>query len=139
MRILIVEDDAKMGELLRRGLTAEGHSVTVAADGIKGLEEVRNGSFDTILLDVMLPRMDGLNVARRLRASGVRVPILMLTARDSVQDIVRGLDVGADDYLTKPFSFEVLTARLRVIARRIAAESRSWLQVGDLTLDTEAH
>src|SRR5712691_5551045 len=139
MRILIVEDDAKMAELLRRGLTREGHSVTIAADGIEGLEEIQSRAFDTVLLDIMLPRMDGLNVARRMRASGVRVPILMLTARDSVPDIVRGLDVGADDYLTKPFSFEVLAARLRVIARRTTTESESVLQVADLTLNTETH
>src|ERR1700741_3267927 len=87
----------------------------------------------------MLPGLDGLSVARRLRAGGVRAPILMLTARDSVPDIVRGLDAGADDYLTKPFSFEVLSARLRVIARRIAAESGSILEVADLTLDVQTH
>jgi len=139
MRILIVEDDAKMAELLRRGLAADRHSVDVATDGLKGLERAQSAHFDVILLDVMLPGIDGLAMARRLRTSGVRIPILMLTARDSVPDIVRGLDAGADDYLTKPFSFEVLTARLRVIARRTASESRSQLQVGDLTLDTETH
>jgi DNA-binding response OmpR family regulator len=106
MRILVVEDDAKMAELLRRGLVGKGHMVDVATDGIKGLEKSQTLPFDAIVLDVMLPGMDGLHVARRLRADGVRVPILMLTARDSVPDIVRGLDVGADDYLTKPFSFE---------------------------------
>src|SRR6266496_4024322 len=139
MRILIVEDDAKMAELLRRGLTREGHSVTIAADGIGGLEEIQSRGFDTVLLDIMLPRMDGLNVARRMRASGVRVPILMLTARDSVPDIVRGLDVGADDYLTKPFSFEVLSARLRVISRRISSQAGPLLHAGDLTLNTDTH
>ena len=103
MRILVVEDDAKMAELLRRGLTGQGHAVDVAPDGLKGLEKAQAMTFDVIVLDVMLPGMDGLHVAKRLRASGVRTPILMLTARDSVPDIVRGLDVGADDYLTKPF------------------------------------
>jgi len=139
MRILIVEDDARMAELLRRGLAKEGHSVTIAADGAKGLEEAHFRTFDMILLDVMLPGMDGLNVARRLRVGGHQTPILMLTARDSAPDIVRGLDAGADDYLTKPFSFEVLNARVRVIARRSSSGSTTVLQVGDLTLNTETH
>src|SRR5438876_662376 len=139
MRILVVEDDAKMAELLRRGLAGQGHAIDVAADGIKGLEKAQAASFDAIVLDVMLPGMDGLHVAKRLRASGVRTPILMLTARDSVPDIVRGLDVGADDYLTKPFSFDVLAARLRAMSRRSSAESTSVLQAADLTLNTETH
>jgi DNA-binding response OmpR family regulator len=139
MRILVIEDDAKMAELLRRGLSREGHSVDVAGDGLKGLEKGQSLTFDAIVLDIMLPGLDGLSVARRLRSGGVRAPIMMLTARDSVPDIVRGLDVGADDYLTKPFSFEVLAARLRVIARRAASESGSTFQVADLTLDTQKH
>ena len=139
MRILVVEDDVKMAELLRRGLGGQGHAVDIAVDGIKGLERSQNISYDSIVLDVMLPGIDGLSVVRRLRAGGVRTPILLLTARDSAQDIVRGLDVGADDYLTKPFSFEVLAARLRVIARRNAAETDSVLQVADLTFNTESH
>jgi DNA-binding response OmpR family regulator len=139
MRILVVEDDAKMAELLRRGLTDQGHTVDVAPDGLKGLEKAQAMPLDVIVLDVMLPGVDGLQVAKRLRASGIRTPILMLTARDSVPDVVRGLDVGADDYLTKPFSFEVLAARLRVIARRTSTESSSVLQISDLTLNTEAH
>src|SRR5262249_28058996 len=105
MRILVVEDDPKMAELIRRGLAGEGHTVEVATDGIKGLEKAQNSSLDAIVLDVMLPGMDGLHFARRLRSSGNRTPILMLTARDSASDIVKGLDMGADDYLTKPFSF----------------------------------
>ncbi len=139
MRILVVEDDVKMAELLRRGLVGLGHTVEVALDGIKALDKAANLPFDTVLLDIMLPGVDGVYVARRLRAAGIRVPILMLTARDSVPDIVRGLDVGADDYLTKPFSFEVLAARLRVIARRIDTDSKGLLQVADLTLNTESH
>src|SRR5450432_1803975 len=139
MRILVVEDDAKMAELLRRGLVGKGHIVDVAMDGITGLEKSQALPFDAIVLDVMLPGIDGLHVARRLRAGGIRVPILMLTARDSVSDIVRGLDVGADDYLTKPFSFEVLAARLRVIGRRTANESEGVLQVADLNLNTGTH
>jgi DNA-binding response OmpR family regulator len=113
--------------------------VQTALDGIAGLEAAQASTFDVIVLDIMLPAMDGFTVARRLRANHVRVPILILTARDSVPDIVRGLDVGADDYLTKPFSFEVLSARLRVMARRAGAEAASVLHVSDLTLDTQTH
>jgi two-component system response regulator MprA len=134
MRILVVEDDARMAELLRRGLTQDRHFVEVAGDGPTGLEKARSQPFDTIVLDVMLPGLDGLGVARRLRSGGIQTPILMLTARDSVPDIVRGLDIGADDYLTKPFSFEVLRARLRVMARRTGAESAQILQVADLII-----
>jgi DNA-binding response OmpR family regulator len=139
MRILVVEDDAKMAELLRRGLVGQGHTVEIAHDGTHGLQKSLSLQFDAIVLDVMLPSLDGLSVARQLRASGVRTPILMLTARDSTQDIVRGLDVGADDYLTKPFSFEVLAARLRVVARRTMTESAPVLQTADLTLNSETH
>jgi two-component system response regulator MprA len=139
MRILIVEDDPKMAELLRRGLAGQGHTVEVAMDGIKGLEKAQNSPLDAIVLDVMLPGVDGLHFARRLRSAGNRVPILMLTARDSASDIVKGLDMGADDYLTKPFSFEVLAARLRVIERRAAGDSEDLLRVADLTLNPETH
>ncbi len=139
MKILVVEDDAKMAELLRRGLASEGHVVTVATDGSIGLVEAQSHSFDAVVLDVMLPGLDGLAIAKRLRSAGNRIPVLMLTARDAAADIVRGLDVGADDYLTKPFSFEVLSARLRVIARRIAFESGPVLQLADLTLNTQTH
>ena len=139
MKILIVEDDAKMAELLRRGLSREGHSADVAGDGLKALEMGRSLPFDVILLDIMLPSLDGISVARRLRSGGIHTPLLMLTARDSPSDIVRGLDTGADDYITKPFSFEVLAARLRVIARRSALESGSILQLSGLTLDTQRH
>jgi DNA-binding response OmpR family regulator len=139
MRILVVEDDIKMAELLSRGLVRQGHAVDVATDGISGLEKSETLPFDAIVLDLMLPGLDGFSVARRLRAGGIQTPILMLTARDSAQEIVRGLDVGADDYLTKPFSFEVLAARLRVIDRRHAAEMDSTLQVADLTVNTETH
>jgi two-component system response regulator MprA len=139
MRILVVEDDARMAELLRRGLTGQNHGVDVAMDGMSGLEKAQTACFDAIVLDVMLPGIDGLHVVRRLRDNGIRTPILMLTARDSAPDIVRGLDGGADDYLTKPFSFEVLAARLRAIARRKSMESVPVLQFSDLTLDTTTH
>ena len=139
MRILVVEDDIQLAKLLSRGLAGQGHAVDVAWDGIKGLEKSQNVSYDSIVLDVMLPGIDGLTLIRRLRAGGVRTPVLMLTARDSPQDVVRGLDVGADDYLTKPFSFEVLAARLRVIARRNASATDKVLQVADLVVNTETH
>ncbi len=139
MRILIVEDDSKMAELLQRGLAAEGHTVELAADGIAGYEKAMAHTFDAIILDVMLPGSDGFAVTRRLRTHGNKVPILMVTGRDATTDVVRGLDLGADDYLTKPFSFEVLSARLRVITRRVSTEKNSIVQVGDLTVDRETH
>lgn len=128
-----------MAELLRRGLAALGHVVDAAMDGLKGLEKAQNLPFDAIVLDVMLPGVDGLHLSRRLRAGGNRVPILMLTARDSAGDIVKGLDTGADDYLTKPFSFDVLAARLRVIERRAAGSPEGNLQVADLALNIQRH
>lgn len=139
MRVLVAEDDLQMAELLQRGLNAHGYAVQIATNGLTALEKLVSASFDALVLDVMLPEMDGLAVARHLRSSGNKVPILMLTARDSVKDIVRGLDAGADDYLVKPFAFEVLAARLRVIARRSALESASILRVSDVTLNTETH
>jgi two-component system, OmpR family, response regulator MprA len=139
MRILVVEDDARMAELLKRGLAADRHSVDVEGDGPAGLERARTHPYDTIVLDVMLPGLDGLGVVRKLRSAGIQTPILMLTARDGVSDIVRGLDIGADDYLTKPFSFDVLRARLRVMARRTGINSGRILQVADLTIATDTH
>ena len=139
MRILVVDDDAKMTELLSRSLTSQGHSVDTALDGLRGLKKALSNRFDAILLDVMMPGMDGLAVARRLRAKGAKVPIVMLTATDSDRDIIRGLDVGADDYLTKPFSLDVLSARLRVIERRTTPASPHLLKAADLTLNTETH
>jgi len=139
MRVLVVEDDARMAELLRRGLAQDRHSVDVEGDGPAGLERARTHPYDTIVLDVMLPGLDGLGVVRKLRSAGIQTPILMLTARDGVSDIVRGLDIGADDYLTKPFSFDVLRARLRVMARRTGINSGRILQVADLTIATDTH
>jgi two-component system response regulator MprA len=135
MRILVVEDERAMAELLKKGLEEEHHSVCIATDGLSGLDQAEGSEFDVIVLDVMLPRMDGFEIVRRLRAGKNRTPILMLTARDAVSDIARGLDAGVDDYLTKPFSFVELLARLRAVARRGSAPLSLTLQVGDLILD----
>jgi len=135
MRVLIVEDERAMAELLKKGLEEENHRAALAFDGVQALELARTYEFDAIVLDLMLPRVDGFEVARRLRHGGNQTPILILTARDSVPDIVKGLDLGADDYLTKPFSFEVFLARLRTVARRGSAPRPTRLQVADLTLD----
>ena len=135
MRILIVEDDRKLARQLQKGLSEQGHSVTVASDGTEGLEAAQYGEFDVLVLDVMLPGLDGLSIVRRLRAAESKSPILLLTARDAAEDVVAGLDAGADDYLTKPFSFKILQARLRALSRRKNVEPRTQLQVGDLVLD----
>jgi DNA-binding response OmpR family regulator len=138
MRVLIIEDERGMAELLKKGLEEENHRVALAFDGLEGLELAKTYEFDAIVLDLMLPRVDGFEVARRLRHAGNQTPILMLTARDAVPDIVKGLDLGADDYLTKPFSFEVFLARLRSVARRGSAPRPTCLRVADLTLDPAA-
>ena len=135
MNLLIVEDEKRMVELLRKGLEEEGHTVVCAVDGLEGWDLCRSYSFDMIILDIMMPKLDGYELAKRLRADKIPTPILMLTAKDSVQDIVRGLDLGADDYLTKPFSFNELLARLRAVKRRALIPQSTTLQVDDLTLD----
>jgi two-component system, OmpR family, response regulator len=135
MRVLVVEDDVKMSGLLKRGLAADGLVVDLARDGELGLEMARTSEYDAIVLDVMLPGRDGFEVCRSLREDGVWAPVLMLTARDAVDDRVRGLDTGADDYLTKPFSFVELGARLRALARRGPIERPATITVGDLHLD----
>ncbi len=135
MKLLIVEDEARMAGLLHKGLTEEGHTATCAADGAEGLALANSYEFDVIILDVMMPKLNGYELASRLRAEKVCTPILMLTARDSVPDIVRGLDLGADDYLTKPFSFDELVARLRAVKRRSLAAQDAHLRIADLILD----
>jgi two-component system OmpR family response regulator len=135
MRVLIVEDQVKMAGLIRRGMRGEGIAADVAIKGEDALWMAAATDYDAIVLDIMLPGIDGLEVCRRLRESGVWSPILLLTARDSVSDRVAGLDGGADDYLTKPFSFAELLARLRALVRRGAAERPVELRVGDLRLD----
>ena len=137
MRVLIIEDEPKMATLLQQGLSEEGYAVMLARDGHQGLSFATSSAFDAILLDIGLPGLDGLTVARRLRDSANQTPILMLTARDGLQDIVTGLNLGADDYLTKPFSFEILLARLRAITRRGPIAQSVRLSLADLTLDTE--
>src|SRR5262245_9016888 len=134
MKLLVIEDERRMVELLQKGLTEEGHTVHCACDGTEGLRAARVSQFDVIILDIMMPRLSGYEVARRLRAENNTTALLMLTAKDSVPDIVRGLDLGADDYMTKPFSFHELLLRLRVVKRRAAA-SRTTLCVGSLVLD----
>ena len=139
MRVLIVEDEPQMAEQLRKGLESEGYSVLVAEDGQQGLDLARNVDHDLIVLDWMLPKLDGPEVARRLREAKVDARILMLTARDDASDVVDGLDCGADDYLSKPFAFEVLLARLRALARRLPLTQPPVLIIDDLTLDPAAH
>jgi two-component system OmpR family response regulator len=135
MRVLVVEDDVKMAALLRRGLSEEGFAADVARTGDDALWMAAATAYDAIVLDVMLPGTDGFAVCRRLRESGKWPAVLMLTARDGVEDRVAGLDAGADDYLTKPFSFAELLARLRALARRPAVERPAVLAVGELRLD----
>jgi DNA-binding response OmpR family regulator len=139
MRFLVVEDDPALADALRRGLSQEGHIVDVVHDGLSGLELAQTGLADALVLDYMLPGMDGMTLVRRMREEGVHTPVLMLTARDALSDRLSGFDAGADDYLTKPFAFQELLARLRSLTRRgqtPIAEER--LVVGDLEMDTRA-
>jgi two-component system OmpR family response regulator len=135
MRVLIVEDELKMASLVRRGLSEEGHAADIASTGDDALWMADAHPYDAIVLDVMLPGRNGFETCRELRKAGVWVPVLMLTARDAVDDRVAGLDAGADDYLTKPFSFAELLARLRALVRRGSVERPTVLVVGDLRLD----
>jgi two-component system OmpR family response regulator len=138
LRILVVDDEAKLVRALRRGLEREGHAVDIAADGTDALARACDHDYDAVLLDVMLPGGDGVDVCRTLRARGRWVPVLMLTARDAVVDRIRGLDAGADDYLVKPFAFAELLARLRALLRRGARERPVRLRVEDVELDPAA-
>ena len=136
MRILVAEDDRKVAGFIRKGLEEEGHAVEVAGDGAAALERATGGTpWDLVVLDVMLPKQDGFGVLKALRAEGLRMPVLMLTARDAVSDRVTGLDLGADDYLSKPFAFEEFLARVRALLRRGGSEPAPTLRVADLTLD----
>jgi DNA-binding response OmpR family regulator len=135
MHVLLVEDDVRLSRVIRRILEEEAHLVETAQDGPSGADLALTGSFDVVILDVMLPGIDGFEVCRRLRAGGIDTPVLMLTARDAVEDRVRGLDSGADDYLAKPFAFAELLARLRALGRRRNELSSELLTVEDLTLN----
>ena len=139
MRVLVVEDEHKLAGVLKRGLEEHGYAVDVAYDGEDGLSMAEVEPYDLIVLDGMLPKLDGLDVCKRLRAQRRNVPVLMLTARDSVDDRVAGLDVGADDYLTKPFAFRELLARVRALLRRDTLSKDPVLRVGDLEVNTVSH
>ena len=139
MRILVVEDEKKVASFIQRGLEGEGFSVEVAYDGESGVEMGSQSSFDLILMDVMLPKMDGLQAIKALREKGVESPVLCLTAKDTVEDIVAGLDSGSDDYLTKPFAFAELLARVRALVRRGTQERGAEITYADLRLDPVAH
>ncbi|HVT04239.1 MAG TPA: response regulator transcription factor [Thermoanaerobaculia bacterium] len=139
MRLLLVEDDADVARFIRKGLVEQAYAVDVAADGESALYHAGVNTYDGIILDLMIPAPDGLEVCSRLRAEGSRLPILMLTARDSVDEKIAGLDSGADDYLAKPFEFGELLARLRALLRRGGASHGGVLKVGDLEIDTRSH
>lgn len=139
MNILVVEDDREMADVLVRGLQEEAHDVKLARDGSTALRLSDDSCFDLILLDVMLPGVDGLEVAKQLRMRREHIPVLMLTARDALQDVVMGLDAGADDYLTKPFSFLELLARIRALGRRNVPAPKNVLEVEDLVLDASSY
>lgn len=135
MRILVAEDEARMAALLRQGLSEEGHQVTIAPDGRQALDYAATSEFDLIVLDVMLPFVDGFQIAHRLRERRNRTPLLMLTARDAPADVVKGLDMGADDYLTKPFSFDILLARVRAVGRRGPVAQHLFLEAAGLNMN----
>ncbi len=139
MRILVVEDEKKVASFIKKGLEEENYAVDIAYDGEEGLVLAEINEYDLVLLDIMLPKLDGMEVLRRIRGNGSSVPILMLTAKDAVEDIVSGLDSGSDDYLTKPFSFAELLARVRALLRRKTKEKTDLLTIGDLILSTSTH
>jgi len=139
MRILVVEDERRIAAFIKRGLEEESYAVDVAYDGEEALDWTAVVDYDLILLDVLLPKMDGVQVCRELRAKGSQVPVLMLTARDAIEDRISGLDSGADDYLVKPFAFQELLARIRALWRRSGQAKTTRLHVGGLVLDTITH
>ncbi|MBC7228803.1 MAG: response regulator transcription factor [Actinobacteria bacterium] len=139
MRILVVEDDEKIARFIRKGLTEEGYAVDVARNGEEALSFATSAPYDLIILDLLIPRIDGITVCRRLRESNLSVSILILTAKDSIEDRVTGLDAGADDYLVKPFAFAELLARIRALMRRPQSATSNILQISDLVLDLNKH
>src|SRR5262245_16468012 len=132
MRILVVEDDRKLARQLKKGLDESGYTASLAFEGREGLEAAQSNEFDVMILDVMLPGLDGISIVKHLRVKRIGTPILLLTARDTPDDVTTGLDAGADDYLTKPFSFKVLLARLRALARRRQVDPQTLLRISDL-------
>jgi DNA-binding response OmpR family regulator len=139
MRILVVEDEPGIALFIRQGLSEAGYAVDVAGDGEEGLDYALAAEYDAIVLDILLPRMDGLDLLRELRDRGMMTPVLLLTARDAVEDRVQGLDAGADDYLVKPFAFSELLARIRALLRRPPLQTEAVLRVGDLEMDIARH
>jgi len=139
MRILVVEDEKKVASFIKRGLEEEGYEVDLAADGAQGLDMIKGGSYSLILMDLMLPKLDGLQVIRQMRDLDIRTPVLCLTAKDKVDDVVAGLDSGSDDYLAKPFAFAELLARVRALIRRGTADRGAELTFSDLRLDPVTH
>ena len=139
MRLLVVEDDARLADVLTRGLREQGYAVDAAHDGASALEQIATNSYDALILDVMIPAPNGLEVCRQMRAARLSTPVLMLTARDAVDDRIAGLDCGADDYLVKPFAFTELLARIRALLRRAPMSAQPTLHVADLTIDTASH
>jgi DNA-binding response OmpR family regulator len=139
MRILIVEDEKSLADIIKKGLEEEGYAVDVAYNGEEGLFMVENEPSDLIILDIMLPFIDGMTILKRIRTAGIKTPVLMLTAKDTIMDKVSGLDSGADDYLTKPFSFEELLARMRALLRRNTEVKTSVLKIEDLIIDLATH
>ncbi|MDA8241522.1 MAG: response regulator transcription factor [Nitrospiraceae bacterium] len=139
MRILIVEDEKSLADIIKKGLEEEGYAVDVAYDGENGLFMAENEPSDIIILDIMLPIVDGITILKSIRKAGIKTPVLMLTAKDAVMDKVSGLDSGADDYLIKPFHFEELLARMRALLRRASEVKSSVIEIGDLVIDTASH
>lgn len=139
MRILIVEDEKSLADIVKKGLEEEGYTVDVAYNGEDGLYMAENEPSDLIVLDIMLPVIDGMTILKRIRKAGIKIPVLMLTAKDTIMDKVSGLDSGADDYLTKPFSFEELLARIRALLRRDSGVKTSIVEIGDLVIDMATH
>lgn len=139
MRVLVVEDERDLNRILVKALSAEGYSADACFDGVEALEYLSGAQFDVVILDVMMPRMDGMELLRRMRSSGNDTPVILLTAMDSVPDRVRGLDTGADDYLVKPFSFDELMARIRVVTRKRTGAVTNVFTLADLTVDTASH
>jgi heavy metal response regulator len=139
MRVLVIEDEKKVADFISKGLAEDGYAVDVAHDGDQGYFLATTNEYDAILLDIMLPKMDGFTLCTKMRSEDNHTPILMLTAKDAIKDKVRGLDAGADDYLTKPFAFEELLARIRSLLRKKSLQQKTWFQVDDLMMDTITH